>query len=278
RTRRGAGDTGDANTGRVREAGRKARSRMMIATPNRGSMKRARPNSAHRSASRQVTRSRRAIVAVWLLAFAVRCVYLWQISHAPFYDLRLGDANAYDAWARRIAADDWIGQGVFYQAPLYPYLLALLYRMLGDGVTVVRMVQALLGASSCALLAAAAASFVDEKRAVIAGALLAVYPPAIFLDGLLEKSSFVTFFTVLLLWLVSKPPTGMTLRRWLAAGAALGLLTLTRENAVLLVLPLLLWIVVTPRSTRARSLPAAALAAGCLAILLPVGVRNFVAG
>jgi tetratricopeptide (TPR) repeat protein len=219
-----------------------------------------------------------ALAAIWVLAFAIRCLYLWQIAHAPFYDLRLGDADAYDAWARRIAAGDWIGQGVFYQAPLYPYVLAVLYRSLGDSVTIVRVLQALLGATSCALLAAAAASFVGEKRAVIAGALLAVYPPAIFLDGVLEKSSFVTFFTVLLLWLVSKPPTGMTTRRWLVAGAALGLLTLTRENALLLMLPLLLWIAVSPMSPRARSRAAAALAAGCLAILLPVGVRNLVAG
>jgi len=226
-----------------------------------------------------VTPSRaRVLAAIWVFAFAIRCLYLWQIADAPFYDLRLGDADAYDAWARRIAAGDWIGQGAFYQAPLYPYLLALLYRTLGDGVTVVRIVQALLGATSCALLAAAAASFVGEMQAVIAGALLAVYPPAIFLDGLLEKSSFVTFFTVLLLWLVSKPPTAMTMRRWVAAGAALGLLTLTRENAMLLVLPLLLWIVLAPMPRRARSRAAAALAAGGLAILLPVGVRNLVAG
>jgi tetratricopeptide (TPR) repeat protein len=220
----------------------------------------------------------RVLAAIWVLAFAIRCLYLWQIAHAPFYDLRLGDADAYDAWARRIAAGDWIGQGVFYQAPLYPYLLALLYRTLGDGVTIVRIVQALLGATSCALLAAAAASFAGEKRAVIAGALLAVYPPAIFLDGLLEKSSFVTFFTVLLLWLVSKPQADMSVRRWLGAGAALGLLTLTRENALLLMLPLLLWIVLASMPRRARSRAAAALAAGCLAILLPVGVRNLVAG
>src|SRR5262245_207187 len=248
----------------------------MIATRNRGSMKPVHTNIAHPSVARPL--SWRVVAFIWVLAFAIRCLYLWQIADAPFYDLRLGDADAYDAWARRIAAGDWLGQGVFYQAPLYPYLLALLYCTLGDGVTVARIVQALLGATSCALLAAAAMSFLGEKRAVVAGAFLGVYPPAIFLDGLLEKSSFVTFFTVLLLWLVSKPPTGMTPCRWLAAGAALGLLTLTHENAVLLVLPLLLWIALAPMPRLARSRAAAALAAGCLAILLPVGIRNLVAG
>ncbi len=36
----------------------------------------------------------------------------------------MGDSRAYDEWARRIAAGDWIGREVFYQAPLYPYFLA----------------------------------------------------------------------------------------------------------------------------------------------------------
>jgi tetratricopeptide (TPR) repeat protein len=224
-----------------------------------------------------MTASRRAVVSIWLLAFGVRCLYLWQISHAPFYDLRLGDAGAYDAWARRIASGDWIGQGVFYQAPLYPYLLALLYRTLGDSVTVVRVIQALVGATSCALLAAAAVSFTGEARAAVAGVLLAVYPPAIFLDGLLEKSSFVTFLMVALLWLVAKSPERMTARRWLVAGATLGLLTLTRENALLLMCPMLIWIALMTIPGRARSSAACALAAGCLAMLLPVGVRNLAA-
>ena len=32
----------------------------------------------------------------------------------------MGDSHAYDAWAQRIAAGDWVGGDVFYQAPLYP--------------------------------------------------------------------------------------------------------------------------------------------------------------
>src|SRR5256885_5938423 len=64
------------------------------------------------------------LAAVGLFALVARALYLWQISHAPFYDLRLGDAEAYHLWARRIAAGDWLGQAVVFQGPPFSYLLA----------------------------------------------------------------------------------------------------------------------------------------------------------
>jgi tetratricopeptide (TPR) repeat protein len=221
---------------------------------------------------------RRYVLAVWLAAFAVRCLYVWQISHAPFFELRLGDAEAYDAWARQIAGGDWLGHDVFYQAPLYPYVLAVVYRVAGDSAAIVRIVQAAIGATSCGLLAAAGMSAAGDARGALAGALLAIYPPAIFLDGLLEKSSLVTFFTAALLALVATGAERMTPRRWAAAGVVLGLLALTRENALLVAVPLLAAIAIAPAPARSRTRAAAALATGALVVLVPVGLRNRVAG
>jgi 4-amino-4-deoxy-L-arabinose transferase-like glycosyltransferase len=114
------------------------------------------------------------LAAVWL-AFAVRVLYLWQIADAPFFGLRLGDAEAYHEWARRIAAGDWPGSGVFYQAPLYPYCLALIYSTVGESVAIVRLFQAMLGATSCALLGAAGIVLFG-RAGLAAGLALAIYP------------------------------------------------------------------------------------------------------
>ena len=43
----------------------------------------------------------------------------------------MGDSRGYDEWARRIAGGDWLGHEVFYQAPLYPYLLGVIYAIAG---------------------------------------------------------------------------------------------------------------------------------------------------
>jgi len=64
---------------------------------------------------------------VFVIALAVRLVHLWQMREAPFFSVLLGDSRGYDEWARRIAAGEWLGTDVFYQAPLYPYFLAVIY-------------------------------------------------------------------------------------------------------------------------------------------------------
>ena len=56
------------------------------------------------------------------------------------------------------------------------------------------------------------------------------------------------------------------------------MLTLTRENALLLLLPILLWIALAPIPRRARVNATSAFVAACLALLLPVGIRNLATG
>src|SRR5438067_761894 len=109
---------------------------------------------------------------------------------------------------------------------------------------------------------------------------LALYPPAIFLVGLLEKSALVTFFTIALIALLSVSPTRMSALRWFATGSTLALLTLTRENALILAVPIILWIVFGPFRLRlsARLQRAAFFIAGGLLILVPVGLRNLAVG
>jgi Flp pilus assembly protein TadD len=220
------------------------------------------------------------VLSVALAALVLRLAYVYQIAEAPFFHLRLGDADAYHRWALRIAAGDWLGAEIFYQAPLYPYFLAVVYRLLGDGATLVRFVQAIVGAGSCALLAAAGMALFG-RRGAAAGALLAIYPPAIFVDGQLEKTTLVTFFTALLLLISCGRRTP---GRAFLAGVTLGLLALTRENALLLAVPLVAWFTVhghaaggnrgAPRLARV----AAACLGGCALVLLPIGARNYHVG
>ena len=64
---------------------------------------------------------------VFILALAARIVYLIEIRDNPFFDNPLVDCEAYLDKARSIAAGDWIGgPHTYWQAPLYPYVLALL--------------------------------------------------------------------------------------------------------------------------------------------------------
>jgi tetratricopeptide (TPR) repeat protein len=145
-----------------------------------------------------------AAVLIFAVAAAVRLVHVAQIRHAPFFTTLMGDARGYDAWAMRVANGDWFGGEVFYQAPLYPYFLGVIYATFGRDLLLVRIIQALVGAASCALLGLAAARLFSPRAGLVAGLALGLYAPAIFFDGLMQKSVLDVFFVCLSLWLMSR--------------------------------------------------------------------------
>ena len=153
-----------------------------------------------------------------------------------------GDAGTYDEWGQRIAAGDWLGKGVFYQAPLYPYFLGFLQLILGHNLWLIRLIQIALGAISCALIFRAGRELFSRQAGIAAALILACYAPGIFFDGLIEKSILDLFLISLLLWLLTQASVGRRWSQWLAVGAVVGLLGLSRENALILAAVLPLWI------------------------------------
>ena len=207
----------------------------------------------------------------------------------------MGDARGYDTWAQRIAGGEWIGTDVFYQAPLYPYFLGVTYAIAGHSLLVVRIVQAIVGSAACVLLGFAAARLFSARAGLVAGLALAFYAPAIFFDALIQKSVLDVFFVCLALFLMSEiisrdgssgrprsaPASALSL--WLFLGLAMGGLALTRENAIVLVAVIALWIVISPPSIenayiRERVVSLAAFAMGLAIVLTPVAVRNYAVG
>jgi len=221
----------------------------------------------------------RQALLVFAAALAVRAVHVWQMRRSPFFDTLLGDSRGYDIWARQIAGGDWLGTDVFYQAPLYPYFLGLIYAINGN-LAVVRVCQAIIGAGSCVLLASAARQLFGNAVGLVAGLMLAFYAPAVFFDGLVQKPVLEIFFLCLVLDLLSGIVTcPERLWRWLGVGLALGALSLTRENALLFVPVVLGWIWLHWRPLGATRLRlAAALLVGLAIVLLPVGLRNRLVG
>jgi len=185
----------------------------------------------------------------------------------------MGDARGYDEWAQRIASGEWIGHDVFYQAPLYPYFLGVIYPFAGRSLMVVRVVQALVGSCSCVLIALAARRLFSPRAGLAAGLMLALYAPSIFFDGLLQKSVLDVFFVCLAIWLIAEITSGSRPWAWLMLGLALGGLSLTRENALVFVVVIVGWALL-----RFGVRPAAIFALGVGIVVLPVAIRNSIVG
>lgn len=219
-----------------------------------------------------------SVAGVFLLALGVRLLHLWQMAGTPFFTTLLGDARSYDQWARRLAAGDWIGTDVFYQAPLYPYFLGVVYAVAGADPGAARLVQAAIGSASAALLCVAAARLFGARAGLIAGVTLALYAPAVFLDSLLQKSALDVFFVCAALAALAALLTGghTHRRHWAALGLAAGALALTRENALVLVVVFAAWIwFAAPTGGLGRRRVLALFTAGVALVLAPVAARNF---
>ncbi len=224
------------------------------------------------------------LLAIFTLALLVRVLHLAAIRDAVLFQVRIGDGAFYDAWARAIAAGDWVGRDVFWYAPLYPYFLGIVYKISGHDTLVVRVVQALAGSMTCVLLADAGRRLFSRTAGIVAGVLMALYAPAIFYDGLIHKPVLVALFLALVLWLMARridDPGGVA--AWTGLGAATGGLVLARENTMLFVPLLLLWLLaqrfpggrLPPRRSLALG---AALIAGAALVLAPVATRNRIVG
>ncbi len=212
-------------------------------------------------------------IGIWFAAAVVRLTHILLLRGTELDDVLLGDALAYDAWAQRIAAGDWLGDRVFYQAPLYPYFLGVIYSLAGHDLWAVKVVQSLLGACSCVFVGRTAALLFSNRAGLLAGLIAALCPPLVFFDCLIQKAVLDTFFFTLACLLSVSAAGRAGWRVWLAPGLALGLLVLTRENALAL-LPLpLLWAFQHGR-WRATLL----VLAGAALVLLPVMIRNRAVG
>jgi tetratricopeptide (TPR) repeat protein len=229
----------------------------------------------------------RWLIVIFFTALLWRGAAIWAVAQASWFAFVIGDAATYDEWARTLAGGDWVGKRTFYQAPLYPYCLGIVYATLSDKRLVIVILQALLGAASAVLLCDAGWRWFSKWTGIVAGLLLATYAPAIFFDLLIQKSSLDLFLVCWQLWLLSRIST--TPRPWLflTLGLASGLLALNRENAIGIAFILAAWLLaggsgLTPpgpsSNRRGRVRPALWFIAGLVVALAPAAIRNRAVG
>ena len=89
---------------------------------------------------------------ICLVAFFLRLLNLLQTFELPTVVQLMGDARGYVDWAQQIASGEWYGTQTFYQAPLYPYMLAVLIKVFSADTFGLRFFQIILGTLSVGLL------------------------------------------------------------------------------------------------------------------------------
>jgi len=183
--------------------------------------------------------SRRAWFELVAVALVARVAYLMSTRGEPLRS----DAAHYHELAVNLAA----GRGFVhafpqlaphptaFRPPLYPALLAVVYRVTGPSPGVGRVVNLVIGIAVVVAATALAGRIGGRKAALVTGAVVAVYPPLIANDTvtLTEPLSLLLLLVTIHLLLD---------RRCTVAGAALGLLALTRPDALVVIAGLGVWV------------------------------------
>jgi len=218
------------------------------------------------------------LAAICAVALLLR---LWNVqqlhAHDPFFARPSLDERMYHEWAQAIAAGDGWGDQVFLNGPLYPYLLAGLYALLGPSLLAAKVAHALLGTLTCVLTWWVGRRLFGPAVALGGAALVAVSRILIFYDSTLVVDALIVPLALLAVGAVRVAADRPSAGRWLAAGAAVGLGALARPNALLLgaLCGAWAWWALRERAATARLRWLAAYALGALLWVAPVAGRNY---
>jgi tetratricopeptide (TPR) repeat protein len=212
----------------------------------------------------------------FILALIVRLVFADQWHATPYGMSPQLDALAYNDWAINISHGHVLHGRVFYQSPLYPYLLGIIYTFLGPNLWFPSLFNVLVSAVTCSLLSCLAFAAFGPWAAVTTGVLAAFYRPAIFYTAPVMKESLVLFLLACFAFKIFRARAANRTIDFLYSGVFLGLCAIARGNVLVLVpiIPLLLlW--KRPQYYLKNGL---VFVLGCCLAILPVTLHNMIVG
>ena len=150
----------------------------------------------------------KSIGGLALLALLVRVIYLQLQGGNPLFATPSLDELYHYQWALDIVRGEWIGDRAFFRAPLYCYLLGIIFSIVGPDLGpgplfyIATLLQHLGGVAACVLIYILTLKLFNRRGvAFTAMGLAALYAPALFFEGQLLDISLQALLLPLVLLL-----------------------------------------------------------------------------
>jgi len=184
------------------------------------------------------------------------------------------DAGFYHETAQGLLDGTWPGSEPFFMGPLYSYLLAGLYALLGAEVVVARGFQMALGLGTVALTGIAGRRAFGSGAGLAAASLVALHGPLLFYEQIPLMTTALVFGTALLLERTLAIRARPSMARVASAGIVLGALVALRGTAILFLPAMVLVTGIAPWRGRNAVLALASAAV----VVAPFTIHNLRAG
>lgn len=209
---------------------------------------------------------RKSLLFIFILTFLVRFIYVVELSaKSPFFDNPVVDADAYYSAAKYIAkTGDWLGEGhtynisiseelitpemaywverPYWQAPLYFYFLAFVFKLFGISFWLILILQSLLSAVSGVFVYAVAVYFFSHRVAFFSGFVFSLYGTLIFFSGELLVPAFLIFLILLMFYFLLIAFETKKLNHWILFGLFFSLGLIARSTLIVFLPAVLFWI------------------------------------
>ncbi|MDH3892151.1 MAG: tetratricopeptide repeat protein [candidate division Zixibacteria bacterium] len=213
------------------------------------------------------------------LAFLARLVYLFELSLQPGFTAPMIDEKWHWEWAQGILSKSFWGEGAYFRAPLYPYLLAFLHFITGGSIFFSKLLQSILASGTSVFVCLIASRLFNRITGIVAGIAYALYGPLLFYETMFLIPALFLFLITWGMYRVVEFRHAMSVRNWLVTGLLFGVAALARPN-ILLVVPVLMgWLYFVRQSetaATARLKRPLVMLIGVLIAVLPVTVRNLI--
>lgn len=216
----------------------------------------------------------KALVIILLTALAVRVAYYLTSRSCPSFEPLLLDPAYYHRWALRIVGGDWVGEGVFYGLPLYPYFLAAILAVSGLSLAAVKAAQIALGLGALYFVYRTGEKLGGRPTGLLAAALGAVYGPLFFYESLVIPEALGVTLYAAALYLLLAYLEKRTVASAARLGAVAGLATLTKAGILLFIVVLAVWGLLRGKGRPGGAKAPAVLFLAYWAVLLPVTAHN----
>jgi tetratricopeptide (TPR) repeat protein len=214
------------------------------------------------------------LAAILVAAILIRFAYLVDIADSIYIDYPVLDSCWYHTKALEVTAGDYLASSASFRVPLYVYFLAGCYALFGESFAAPLIIQAAIGALSCALIFLIGRKLFGRLAGAVAGFGFAFYRMAIYSDGEILPTTLFIFLMLLAAWFLLKCLDGGRFTQAALMGVFLGVGFLTRPDMLAFALAMIAVLAVQLRSKRGLRL-AATVAIVFAGFLMLLGVRNY---